>query len=274
MFNEILRSVDEFINGGSSFNERIDTIPIARYLSLAYDIPSDAICKVSRIKMEKIPDIILVSIDCNMENRLCDYTFYEGELVKVISFSPQLWTKSEANKIAMILAILGDINNSLIEAYRPYMDQQMSANSFVHILSFIMAMGYIQSCLPFIDDQIIAVTFRLMYPKITEQSVKSARKLLSQFSVADLLDKCVWYGVTNQEYPDIKFYDIKDAEVKSAVPGKGVWNMSDMEDEEEFPEEELEDPEEEDDYPFNEEETQKYLDAQEAYEEEQSNVNK
>ena len=130
MFNEILKSVDKFING-ETFEEQTDKNTIAKYLSLAYDIPADSIVKLTRIKMNKIPDIILVSIDYQLPNRICDYMFYEGELVKVISFFPQLWGKSEANEIAMILAIFGDINNTLIESYRKYIEQQMTGSSFV-----------------------------------------------------------------------------------------------------------------------------------------------
>lgn len=270
MFNEILKSVDKFING-ETFEEQTDKSTIAKYLSLAYDIPADSIVKLTRIKMNKIPDIILVSIDYQLPNRICDYMFYEGELVKVISFFPQLWGKSEANEIAMILAIFGDINNTLIESYRKYMEQQMTGSSFVDTLTyapFIMAMAYIQSHLPFMTDQVVSVTFRLMYPKITEKSITSVRRLLTQFTVSDLLDKCVWYGVTNQEYPDIRFCELPDPVAKSAVPGKGVWNMSDMEDdnesnEDEFPEEELDYDEDSDDYPFNEEEIAEGVQAQE-----------
>lgn len=264
MFNEILKCVDKFING-ETFGERLNTVPIARYLSLAYDIPADSIAKVSRIKMEKIPDVILVSIDYELQNRICDYIFYEGELVKVISFSPQYWVKSEGDKIAIILALFGDINNSIIDAYRSYINPQMPS-TFTDTLTyapFIMAMAYIQTYLPFVDNKVIAAIFKLMYPKVTEESIKSARKLLLQFTVSDLLDQCIWYGVTNKEYPDIRSCELQDTEVKSAVPGKGVWNMSDMEDEEEFPEEELEDSEEEDDYPFNEEEIDERIQAQE-----------
>ena len=270
MFNEILKSVDKFING-ETFEEQTDKSTIAKYLSLAYDIPADSIVKLTRIKMNKIPDIILVSIDYQLPNRICDYMFYEGELVKVISFFPQLWGKSEANEIAMILAIFGDINNTLIESYRKYMEQQMTGSSFVDTLTyapFIMAMAYIQSHLPFMTDQVVSVTFRLMYPKVTEKSIVSVRRLLTQFTVSDLLDKCVWYGVTNQEYPDIRFCELPDPVAKSSVPGKGVWNMSDMEDdnesdEDEFPEEELDSDEDGDDYPFNEEEIAEGIQAQE-----------
>lgn len=270
MFNEILKSVDRFING-EAFEQQADKTTIAKYLSLAYDVPADSIVKLIRIKMNKIPDIILVSIDYQLPNRICDYMFYEGELVKVISFFPQLWGKSEANEIAMILAIFGDINNTLIESYRKYMEQQMTGSSFVDTLTyapFIMAMAYIQNRLPFMTDQVVSVTFRLMYPKVTEKSIASVRRLLTQFTVSDLLDKCVWYGVTNQEYPDIRFCELQDPVAKSAVPGKGVWNMSDMEDdnesnEDEFPEEELDYDEDDDDYPFNEEEIAEGIQEQE-----------
>ena len=271
MFNEILKSVTTLINGGNAFDEKEDTVPIAKYLSLAYDIPADAIAKVARIKMDKIPDIILVSIDYKLDNRICDYIFYEGELVKVISFFPQLWNRSEANMVAMILAILGDINNTLIESYRLYIDQQMSSNSFVDILTyapFIMAMGYIQTHVPFVTNQVISVTFRLMYPKVTEQSISSARKLLTQFTVSDLLDKCIWYGVSNNEYPDIRFFELPDPVVKSVMPGKGVWNLSDMkeDDSEEFTDGEPDN--DNSDYQMSDEEMVHYLDAQNAYEEE------
>lgn len=283
MFNEILKGVDEFINMNRAFAESSETISMARYLSLAYDIPANAIAKVTRIKMEKIPDFMLVSIDYDLQNRICDYMIYDGELVKVISFSPKHWYKSDGDKIAIILALLGDINNSIIDSYRSYINPNViGMSTFTDTLTyapFIMAMAYIQNYLPFIEDKIIATVFRLMYPKITEESIKSARKLLVQFSVSDLLDRCVWYGVTNKEYPDIRCCELEEPKVKTAVPGKGVWNLSDMEDEE-FPEEELEDPEDEfpeeeldyqdeDDYQgMNDEETDKYLKAQEDYEEE------
>ena len=265
MFSEILKGVDKFINGENFAHDTENTTAMARYLALAYDIPAEAIEKVSRIKMNKIPDFVLVSINHELQNRICDYMFYNGELVKVISFYPQYWNKSEGDKIAIILALFGDINNAIIDAYRPYINQQ-AVSTFTDTLTyapFIMAMSYIQTYLPFVSDKVIATIFRLMYPKVTEDSIKSARKLVMQFTVADLLDQCVWYGVTNQEYPDIRSCELEDSKVKSAVPGKGVWNMSDMEDEEDFPEEELEDPEEEDDYPFNEEDIDERIQAQE-----------
>ena len=244
MFNEILKGVDEFINGRPFTLPEI-TVPIANYLSLAYNIPTSSITKVTKIEMKKIPDFILVSIDCdNMQNRICDYIFYEGDFVKVISFSLRDWNKSEGNKIAMILALLGDINNSIIDSCRQYAaPQNISTSTFTDIVTyapFIMSMGYIQNYLPFVDDKIISTIFRLMYPKITEQSIRSAKKLLSQFTVSDLLDKCIWYGVTNKEYPDIRSYELEEPKVKSAAPGKGIWNLSDMEDDEEISEEELE----------------------------------
>ncbi len=273
MFNEILKSVDEFINGRLLFDEKdIVNNSIVQYLSLGYDIPANSISNTARIKMDKIPDIILVAIDYDLPNRICDYIFYEGELVKVISFAPQLWNKSEANMIAMILAILGDINNSLIESYRPYIDQQMSANSFVDTLTyapFIMATAYIQKRLPFITDQVISITFKLMYPKVTEKSISSARKLVSQFSVGDLLDRCIWYGVTNREYPDIRFCELKDPVAKTLVPGKGIWNLSDMQNSNEESDD-LEDPaEDENDYQgMSDEELANFLAAQDEYEDE------
>ena len=66
MFNEILKSVDKFING-ETFEEQTDKSTIAKYLSLAYDVPADSIVKLTRIKMNKIPDIILLIINYLIE---------------------------------------------------------------------------------------------------------------------------------------------------------------------------------------------------------------
>lgn len=244
MFNEILRDVAKFINGTDAyFEEPADITPISKYVSFCYDIPVTSIVKVGRIKLDMIPDIIIAALDCELPNRFADYIFYEGELVKVISWCTPLWEKSEANKVAMLLTLIGDINNAIIVGYDKYINTKMAANSFIDTLTyapFILAMAYVQKHFPFIEDNVLELTFKLMYPKITHESIISARRLLEDFNVADLLDRGVWYGVSNEEYPDIRFFDLKDKVAKSVMPGKGVWNLSDMTDDmpDEYDEEE------------------------------------
>ena len=277
MFNEILKGVTEFLGFEPPYLKKMDATTMHSFLHLRYNNPNYFVTKVTRIKIEKIPDIILVAITgIDTSNiRICDYMFYEGELVKIITFSMDVYQKSDANRIGMTIGLFGDINNSLIDSYSGYDKNPNFMNSFVEVLlyaPFLMSVAYIQNNYPFVNDNFVSTIFTLLHPAITKQSIKSAKKLITDFTVSDLLDKGIWFGVTNEEYPDIKYLELKPNTdtVKSKIPGKGVWDLNNMEEENkvvdddkannkndkieyEYPFDEINSFEDADDeYPFNE----------------------
>lgn len=219
MFYEIMKGVNEFLSSTKedAFADAVDTTAIAKYLNLGYDIPADSITTVKEIRVGKtIPLIVLVDIDYKIDYRIEDYIFYKGELTKVISFDKSLFEKGEGNIITMVLCLFGDIVNTTIDSYKSLLSGTTTAQiSFVDILKYapyIMSIAYLQEKYPFIETEKILPIFQYMYPMMTEKSINSAKALTSEFTIGALFDNCVWYGVTNNEFPDIKCFDLKKAE--------------------------------------------------------------
>lgn len=221
MFYEIMKGVNEFLSSTKedAFADAVDTTAIAKYLSLGYDIPADSITTVKEIRPGKnIPLIVLVDIDYKIDYRVEDYIFYKGEFTKVISFDKSLFEKGEGNIITMVLCLFGDIINTVIDSYKTLLSGTTSSQlSFVDILKYapyIMSIAYLQEKHPYIETEKILPIFQYMYPKLTERSINSAKALTSEFTIGALFDNCVWYGVTNNEFPDIKCFDLEDTASK------------------------------------------------------------
>lgn len=210
MFKEIMSNVTDFLSiSKPGYLESEDTIPIAKYLSLGYDIPADSIIKVKSFKIApEIPRVILVDVDFDTAKRIVDYTIINGELCKVISFDTTLMRASEENTIATMIGLFGDVTLTIPDHYMPMINTAHCNMSFSNILSYapvVMFMAYINEIAPFIEDEKIASILGYMNPKITETSIASIRKLISLFTIEALFDNAVWYGVSNTEYPEIRY---------------------------------------------------------------------
>lgn len=226
MFNEIMLGVKDFLDIiPVNYLEKESTIPVAKYLSLGFDIPADSIIKVKRFKIsDNIPPITLVDVDYDTSVRVCDYGIIGGEITKIITFNTNLMRNSENNFIAMILGLFADICNSIVIAYTPMMkdiNDNNTTTSFVNLLLYaplVMSIAYIDDVMPNIETKTIANIFRYMYTKSTEDTIASARKLVSEFTPKALFDDCVWYGVTNYEYPNLRCNDVQDQPKPSDNP--------------------------------------------------------
>lgn len=212
MFKEIMKNVVEFlavINRDSFFSESYDNLSVKKYLSLGYDIPLDSIVKIKEFKISpEIPKIVLVDIDYDASFRVCDYVVIDGELCKIISINNRLTLKDEGNSIAITLTLFGDICNAIVEHYRPMITAGMSSTaSFTNALMYapmVMTVTYLNETSPWIKDEDIALIVKYMYANATEATIASTRKLITEFTIEALFDDCIWYGVSNKEYPCIR----------------------------------------------------------------------
>lgn len=228
MFNEFMSGAVDFLNmKNENYIKRDGNTEIGMFLSFKYDIPVDSILYIKEIKLDKITPIVLVWVD-NENAGVRDYTFYKGELAKVVTYNRNNYEASMQNKIATVLTVYGDINNTIIEYYRGFLDDSiMATKSFLDILTyspFIMSMSYITNFLPFIEDKIIYSVLSIMYPKIKEESIISAKKLVTDLPIYTLFDTGAWYGVSNQEYTAVRFFEIQDTKTMS-----WEWDDDDME---------------------------------------------
>lgn len=242
MFNEILLGVTDFLKSENDpFTEGEDITEITKYLSLGFDVPNYCVLGIKTITLDlPISNIVLVDIDNNTipndtdlgnNIRINDYAMYKGKVTKIISFNKTDAKKNEVVMVAMILGLFADIVNTIIEQYMTLLcnDTLRSTTSFTNVLKYsvyILSIAYLQKFYPFIEDESIADIYKAMNPKITTQSITSMRRLVTEFTPKSLLDDCVWYGVTNQEYPEVRFDEIlpEDSEVLK-------WEEEDIEEE-------------------------------------------
>lgn len=233
MFNEIMNGVVDFLNmKNDNYIKKEDTTPAAMYLELRYNIPADSILYIKEIHAGKIPPIVLVWIDYDSNVRISDYIFYKGEFSKIIVANRKSYESNIENKIAIILTIYGDCNNTIIDNYRNYLLEGMTSNAaFLDVLTYtpyIMTISFIANFLPFIEDEKIFNVMKVMFPKIKYDSIISAKKLVTDLPIATLFDNGAWYGVSNQEYPAVRFFEM----VEDTKTMSWEWDDDDVEDEE------------------------------------------
>lgn len=233
MFNEIMNGVVDFLNmKNDNYIKKEDTTPAAMYLELKYNIPAESILYIKEIHVEKIPPIVLVWIDYDSNVRISDYIFYKGEFSKIIAVNRKSYESNTENKIASILTIFGDCNNTIIDKYRNYLVEGMvSKVVFLDILTYtpyIMVISFITNFLPFIEDKKIFEVMQVMFPKIKFESIVSAKKLVTDLPIATLFDNGAWYGVSNQEYPAVRFFEM----VEDTKTMSWEWDDDDVEEEE------------------------------------------
>ena len=213
MFKEIMNVVADLFKNEHYCYDKLDIKQIATYLHLRWEEPSESIINFKMIKCKKVPDIALVTLQSDTNKRIADYTIFDGNVTKIIGVNLTVMERNEESRIATLLTLFGDINNTFIENYNPLFSScavtSLSLTDILGYAPFIMTIAYIQSFLPFIEDDVIAKIAKLMYPNVTLDSVTSARKLVTDFTITELLDNGIWYGVTDEEYPDIRFNDKK-----------------------------------------------------------------
>lgn len=213
MFKEVMETVVDLFKNEHYCYDKVDLKPIAMYLHLRWEEPAENIVNFKRINFSKIPNIGLVTLQSDTNKRIADYTVFNGSVAKIIGVNLTAMERNDESRIATLLALFGDINNTFIENYNPLFSScTVSSLSVTDILAyapFIMTIAYIQSCLPFIEDDAIAKISKLMYPNVTLDSVTSTRKLVTDFTITELLDNGIWYGVTDEDYPDARFNDKK-----------------------------------------------------------------
>lgn len=226
MFSEIMNGVAEFLGHNvNSFKESEDKTPISIYLSLGFDIPADAIVKVTSFTIPTCPcDITLVDIDHDFGDgssgniSINDFTIINGRFTKVIGINGRILKQDNLCLSAMVLGLFSDIVSTITEQYMHIVGNNTSLRcsiSLADILYYsplIMSMAYIQEYYPFIEDEYLYKIYSNMYPKLTVNTIKSARRLVTEFTIKKLFDECVWYGVDNIEYPDIRCNSIKEEE--------------------------------------------------------------
>lgn len=231
MFNEIMNGVVDFLNmKNDNYIKKDDTTPAAMYLELRYNIPADSILYVKEIHAGKIPPIVLVWIDYDSSVRISDYIFYKGEFSKIIISNRKSYESNIENKIAIILTIFGDCNNTIIDNYRNYLAEDVSSSNaalldMLTYTPYIMTISFIARFLPFIEDKKIFDVMSVMFPKIKFESIISAKKLVTDLPIATLLDNGVWYGVSNKEYPAVRFFEM----VEDTKTMSWEWDDDDIE---------------------------------------------
>lgn len=218
MFNEIMIAASEFLgNYRNTFSVTEDRSEITKYLSLGFDISPDRIIKIKTLDLPNgIPSIILADIEQDLEAgvRINDYGIYNGEITKIISFNRELFEKSDFHIVAMVLGLFGDICNTIFEYLRGLLNNRVeSSASFTDILlyaPYVMSIAYLQNYYPHITDDFILDIYKSMYPKMTITSIASARRLITDYSIKDIFDNCIWYGVSHEDYPDIRCNSLPD----------------------------------------------------------------
>lgn len=234
MFNEIMKNVTEYLAiTKPSYMEYEDKTPVTKYLSLGYDIPADSIVKVQSFKISpEIPKIYLVDVDFKEVTRVVDYTIIGGEVCKVITFDTHLMRESETNTIATVVALLGDICITIGEHYIPMIENAKCNVSFSNLISYapiVMLVAYLNDTSPYTTDETITKILSYMNPRITETTIASIRRLISEFTIQALFDDAVWYGVSNSEYPEIR-YNERFTDNQSETDNDGWESGSDEED--------------------------------------------
>lgn len=210
MFKEIMSNVTEFLAiTKPSYMEYEDKVPVTKYLSLGYDIPADSVVKVHSFKISsEIPRVYLVDVDFKEVARVVDYTIIGGEVCKVITFDTHLMRESETNTIATVIALLGDICMTIGEHYIPMIENAKCNVSFSNLISYapvVMLIAYLNDTSPYTTDETITQILSYMNHRITETTVASIRRLVTEFTIQSLFDDAVWYGVSNAEYPEIRY---------------------------------------------------------------------
>lgn len=225
MFNEIMCGVSEFLGHNvNTFKESEDKTPISVYLSLGFDIPADAIVKVTTFTIPTCPcDIALVDIDHDFGDgssgniNINDICVINGRITKILGINCRILRQDNLCLTAMVLGLFSDIVSTVTEQYMHILGNNtlrcsVSLGDMLYYSPLVMSMAYLQQFYPFIEDEYIYKIYCNMYPKLTINTIKSARRLVTEFTIKKLFDECVWYGVENIEYPDIRCNSIKVGE--------------------------------------------------------------
>ena len=225
MFNEIYKGIVKLFNQDDDEKEKKGKIP--HFLSIVYGFDPLKIANVVTIdtKDTTIPNIVLVLAGTPEENfniKYADTIVMNGKLTPIILFNLDAYMCED--KVVKLTSLVWSIWRTAIRVavdLRVYLDENLvecaNLSNMVFYAPLLIGVKALDKLTPgeFTDAQ-IAAAFANMYKKMVyPETIRSARKLLSDTTLEDVLDNSLWLGVSNDVYPYIRFDDIPEQDDES-----------------------------------------------------------
>ena len=137
----------------------------------------------------------------------------DGELSFIVVISDtMLRSRSRIKPLNAIAATVWFINSYITSLYMNVLQDTALVDIFYYA-PMLCSIYLMDRVFPGISCDDIADALNALYTTpVTSKTVESALKLLDDVGLPDLLDNSIFLGVTNEEYPDIRFADMRHEE--------------------------------------------------------------
>ena len=219
MYDEIYKGVLKLFREKKE-TDIMDMGRIPHFFSLLYGFDPTDIEKVVNVKLKGCTDLVLVSAHVpngNPNIRYSDIGIFDGKVKKVVLFNLDSYMDSDiTQKMYSICWSVWETSNVLSENYignflNTSIPKYTNFSNIVYYAPFLLMVKLVYELLPIVNlDTLSAILTTFYKKKVYPESIISAKNLLDNTSVADVLDNSLWLAVNNNDYPYIRFDEIDE----------------------------------------------------------------
>ena len=195
------------------------TMGVYKFASFGCNLNPDDVITSKKITLPEIPTPIYI-LRCDTSAVAGeDMVYYrnlgviDGELSFVVIISDtMLRSRSRIKPLTTIASTVWFINSYITSLYMNVVHDTALVDIFYYA-PMLCSVYLMDRVFPGVACDDIADALNALYTTpVTSKTVESTLRLLDDVGIPDLLDNSIFLGVTNEEYPDIRFADIKREE--------------------------------------------------------------
>lgn len=218
MYNEIYKGIINLFNQDQDDEKDMRRIP--HFLSINYNFDPLKIINISDIDLGKNnSDIILVlasAPDSNPNIKYSDTIIIDGQVKHLILFNLDAYMSEEpVVKLASLAWSIWETCISITTNIKYFLDPDfprcVNLTNLVYYAPMFIIIKAIDRLMvndDITDAKLAAVLSNFYKTMVYPETVRSAKRLLQEASISDILDNSLWLSVTNDVYPYIRFDEI------------------------------------------------------------------
>ena len=223
MYNEIYKGIVKLFHADEE--EKADMRRIPHFLSITYNFDPLQIVNVVDVDLgNAMPGVVLVlanAPDNNPSVSYSDTVVLDGEVKRIILFNLDAYMSEDITvKLTRFVWSVWETCFAITEHSRHLLDPEYTrCTNYTNLIYYAPMFVIIKSIDKLIGDvsdaKVAAVLSNFYKRMVYPDTVRSARILLEEVSITDLLDNSLWLSVTNDIYPYIRFDEIDEEDENS-----------------------------------------------------------
>lgn len=247
MFKEMYEGIVEVLKTGPEDEIRYmkDVGHVPHFLNIVYGFEPTDIKRVKTIKIDGMPDILLVLAkfpEKHKNSKFTDYVLYEGKMVKMVLINmndlmdedPMVQMISIGWSIWKLVFTATEIYINLFEKIKVTHSTAADVLYYAPAVLMVKALNklYADNNIN-VSDNMLSLVINNFYKnhKILPVGVSSIKKAIGEVDIEVLLDCSIWEAmiVNSKGYPGAAFADFKTEEVLKEVDDMITENTTNME---------------------------------------------